>query len=216
MYMSHLETIRFDKNHFFDNLKLLETTIAMDAPPMSLAFLLDRSRRSEFETTTEMDAAIRLEKGTAQLFSRELLLGVETIKGCGLGFTPSGDDFLCGVLIGINVAEYVLGRDLSSIKEAIYQTAIGRNILSNAFLACAKDGRLFEHFHDLADSISCDDPQKVITSAQRVISTGKTSGADQAVGFVTLFKRNPTWLSQASLKPSYEQSSDTSVDFSLS
>ena len=34
------------------------------------------------------------------------------MKGAGWGFTPSGDDFLCGMLAGLNAAGALYGRDV--------------------------------------------------------------------------------------------------------
>lgn len=61
--------------------------------------------------------------------------------GLGTGLTPSGDDFLCGLLAGL----ILTGKETSSfallLKEEIRTHLSNTNDISQAFLRCALDGR---------------------------------------------------------------------------
>jgi len=119
------------------------------APKNSLAFLLDAAKGDAFETTFEKELMKRLQRGVELLFSDSFRKGIEYIRGTGFGFTPSGDDFICGLLLGLRVAERIYGVNLSSTCAEIYEASIGDNLISNAFLACAKEGAVFEKIRSL-------------------------------------------------------------------
>ncbi len=61
--------------------------------------------------------------------------------GLGTGLTPSGDDFLCGLLAGL----ILIGKEASPfallLKEEIRTHLSNTNDISQAFLCCALDGR---------------------------------------------------------------------------
>jgi hypothetical protein len=115
--------------------------------------------------------------------------GVRMIAGCGFGLTPSGDDFICGMLVGLHVAGQVCGTDLSSIIETIYRAAETRNFLSQTFLSLACDGCVDARLKALLEALGWDDRTMTGECARSVISVGETSGADMLTGlYMTLEK----------------------------
>lgn len=103
------------------------------------------------------------------------------LVGLGIGLTPSGDDFLCGVLAGLHIQgkEYSeLGYCLRhSIKRNLHRT----NEISRAFLSCAMDG----HF-SLAINELWNNPNTV-TISEMFHAIGHSSGIDTLCGIYFLF-----------------------------
>jgi len=69
-----------------------------------------------------------------QVFQGELLTGVSTLKGCGAGLTPAGDDFIAGLLIALNLLQTIHQANFRDIMDAVHKCATGDNPFSNAFL----------------------------------------------------------------------------------
>ena len=64
------------------------------------------------------------------------------MRGLGLGFTPSGDDFLCGLMAGYNYALANLRFDTVLKIELIFFNSEGKNIVSNSFLRASHEGKV--------------------------------------------------------------------------
>ena len=115
--------------------------------------------------------------------------GVKMLSGCGFGLTPSGDDFLCGMLVGLHVAGRVCGRDFSKRIETIYRAAETENFLSKSFLFLAYQGCVDAKLKALLRGLAGGDRAVTRDQAENVISVGETSGADTLTGlYMTLEK----------------------------
>ena len=110
---------------------------------------------------------------------------VSKIAGLGPGLTPSGDDFLAGLMLSAHAFGYP-SRDLvHRLCTIIFETAAPRTTkLSQAFLKAARDGMAHEHWHILLHSLVADDVQAVLSAASRVLAFGETSGLDMLAGFL--------------------------------
>lgn len=121
--------------------------------------ILDNARKYAGEENIQMTA--------------EALCG---LVGLGEGLTPSGDDFICGVL----ACGMVGGRRLNELRDALSDKLQGRldmtNDISAAFLKCACDGLFSQPVQALQRE---PDPEYIINS---FASIGHSSGADTLSG----------------------------------
>jgi hypothetical protein len=165
-----------------------ETALVQSAPRKSLAFLLDDQRRDDFRSGFEQAVAEKLWMGVSELFHGDFFGGVHLMKGVGFGLTPSGDDFLVGLLLGLWVIQQVYQQEMSVVQDQVYQIAKSQNLLSNTFLYCAKEGLLFERWKAFLLLLFFAEEDAIRAALQRVLSMGETSGADAAVGFLLTLK----------------------------
>lgn len=173
-------------------LTFCETELIQSAPRRSLAFLLDEQRRDDFHSGFEQAVAKKLRIGVSELFYGDFFSGVRLMKGVGFGLTPSGDDFLVGLLLGLWVIQQVYQQEISAVREQVYQIAKSQNVLSNTFLYCAKEGLLFERWKAFLLTLFFAEEDAIRAALQRVLSMGETSGADAAVGFLLTLKNTQT------------------------
>ena len=115
---------------------------------------------------------------------RDILIDLSPLVGVGIGFTPSGDDFLTGVMLyeavsGINII------DRESLESKLSGTTEGgRTLLSLAL------GNSFPFYlKKFAKSISTGDifSKEVV---QSVVMHGSTSGSDALTGFLWAAEKN--------------------------
>jgi hypothetical protein len=101
---------------------------------------------------------------------------VAALVGAGLGLTPSGDDALCGVLLGLRLA----GRN--ALRRTLWAAVAPRlgstTSLSAALLAEAAAGYAVPEMSRLLDALAAGDHDAVRTAAVGVRAIGHTSGAD--------------------------------------
>jgi hypothetical protein len=177
------------------------------APEKSLAFLLDESRLDAFRPGFELELARHITSCVRDIFNCDLMRGVGRLAGAGFGLTPSGDDFICGLLIGMHILDRrdrtagradrgVASRDgsaarrggtLAPIREAIFGIARSGSILTDTSLALARDGLVTEKLKTLIIALGGESESVIRGATVRVLSVGHTSGADLATGlFMTL------------------------------
>lgn len=105
------------------------------------------------------------------------------LAGWGPGLTPSGDDFLAGVMLAL----WATGDQLSlsaTLCSLLYEAAAPRTTrLSRAFLAAARDGLADERWHMLLRALVVGDPEPVAQAARAILAFGATSGLDMLTGF---------------------------------
>jgi hypothetical protein len=186
-YNSTLDLQAVHLRRFQHNLATLGASLREDSPPKSLAFLLDRKRRRNFRAGFERTFAEQIVRGVHQVFHGNLLAGVRQLKGCGLGLTPGGDDFIAGLLIGLHVLQTLRGQDLQPTMDVIFRAAQGDNIFSNTFLDLARRGLLFGRMKDLLLALISGNRASVGRTSAALFAIGASSGADLATGlFMTL------------------------------
>ncbi len=69
---------------------------------------------------------------------------LSSIIGLGIGLTPSGDDFLCGVLAGLILRDCTDHPFSTALQEQITQKLPDTNDISRTFLQCALQGQFSE------------------------------------------------------------------------
>ena len=165
-----------------ENVAILRELLVALAPEKSLAFLLDESRLAHFRPGFERALAEHVTHCVHDIFSSDLLRGVSRLEGAGFGLTPSGDDFICGLLIGMHVLEQTQAIDLASLRAAVYQAAKSGNILTDTALSLARDGLVFEQLRDLITALGHGTRSELRRTTVRLLAVGHTSGADLATG----------------------------------
>jgi hypothetical protein len=160
-----------------------------NASPRSLAFLIDPARLEGLRPGFERALAAHLAEGVRRVWAGDLKGGVKMISGCGFGLTPSGDDFICGMLVGLHLVGQLYGRDTTDEIETVYDAAETENFLSRNFLLMAYQGCVDVRMKGWLTALICGDEVVTRKRAESVISVGETSGADTLTGlYMTLEK----------------------------
>ena len=171
------------------NLAIFEQSLVRHAPAHSLAYLLDARRlprNSGFRRALALHMQFAAEEFLAALCEgpqRRLRNAVKQIAGCGLGLTPSGDDFIAGALIALRL----LNKN-EELARQIARAAQTDNALSAHFIELAAEGRAPEDVKQLSDALANGATRDVREAAFRVIKHGETSGADLATGLLMTLK----------------------------
>ncbi len=104
-----------------------------------------------------------------------------SIIGLGDGLTPSGDDFLCGMLAASIMLSTPDALEFSLfLKNALYPQLCKTNDISAEFLRCAMDG----HFGQAVIRLACGADEKSVIRSFAAI--GHSSGADTLSGILFL------------------------------
>jgi hypothetical protein len=161
----------------------LARILALSSPAKSLAFAFDPAREKDFTRVFERQLLARFKKGLGYFAARDYARGVKTMRGLGLGLTPSGDDFISGLLAGFNFAMRSLRFDAADRIEKIYFYAEGGNLVSSAFIRCSYEGRVNEAVRELLLALG-GGGRRLEAAARRALASGHTSGADFCSGVV--------------------------------
>ena len=183
-YHSDVTLDDWDPELFEHNLSVFEEELRTVSCPKSLAFLLDERRIMNFQPGFERALTDQIRRGVYQMRNGHLLDGVRTLRGCGLGLTPSGDDFIAGLLIGLNLLQQLRGQDYQRIADEVFRIAKAGNVFSNSFLDLARRGLLFGRMKDLVLALMHESEEMVRKSAARLMAIGGSSGADLGTGFL--------------------------------
>lgn len=112
---------------------------------------------------------------------------VSSLIGLGFGLTPSGDDLLCGALYAAHYFSPALGGEIAlRLANAVHSSLSHTNLISRQYLVCAAAGERFDAVADLAEALCGSGGETVRATALRLLSVGSSSGADLAVGFLSL------------------------------
>jgi hypothetical protein len=163
----------------------LKRRAASDAPPEGLAHVVfgaSEARHSPMMRIARTHIA-RFEDGLANRlvsgYAREadLSKAVRGLIGLGPGLTPSGDDFLVGVLALLDaIGERAAHAELAgTVTDALHLTAP----LSACFLEAAAAGHIGEHLHLAVSSVMTGD---VDVASAAIGNIGHSSGWDMMAG----------------------------------
>ncbi len=137
--------------------------------------LLQRGRR----------ALARLRAGLAAGDAAAVSASAASLAGLGPGLTPSGDDVLAGLLLGMRLWPAAAGplgfRAVAALIVGAVAPRTGR--ISRAYLWAARRGYAAQAWHDLVRALPVD-PAGAAAAAARILQTGETSGADMLAGFM--------------------------------
>jgi hypothetical protein len=103
--------------------------------------------------------------------------------GLGPGLTPSGDDYLVGLLAGLEATGH---RSSPALANAIAHAAPSRTTtIGAAALAHAARGAYAERLHDVLRAVATGSGDALTRPIRRAMAYGATSGADTLVGLFT-------------------------------
>jgi len=180
-----------DKDRFAANLQYFEHCLRQSAAPKSLAFLLRHERRPHRRSALARSIAERLTAGSNLIFGRDFWSGIKTCRGLGFGLTPSGDDFIGGVLLALNCGQKIFRHDFRRIITSVGRLARGKNPFSNTMLAYASEGRAIGRIKDLLAALLYGGEKGVYRCAKELRTIGHSSGIDFGTGLLlTLQKLN--------------------------
>jgi hypothetical protein len=112
-----------------------------------------------------------------------LLTLVKALVGLGAGLTPSGDDFLVGLLAVLHVTGSLPCSTGSSAHAQFCQCVrLGTSQLSGEFLRCAFDGHFAEPLVMLVRALCTSDTDAWQAHATTLATVGHSSGVDAMVG----------------------------------
>jgi hypothetical protein len=122
---------------------------------------------------------------------------MDTFLGYGVGLTPSGDDFVLGLLLGLkriprlrDLGNFPLGSGASSMEnffDGVIQAARRRTTsLSASLIACAAQGQADERLVSALDGIYLGSlsPEEC---ARLLLAWGSSSGGDSLAGMALAF-----------------------------
>lgn len=101
--------------------------------------------------------------------------------GLGIGLTPSGDDFLCGILAGLRIQGLEEDNFAMHLQEGICNNLQRTNEISQAFLSCALKGHFSLAVNNLWNKPSAEE------IANDFLAIGHSSGMDTLCGIYFLF-----------------------------
>ncbi len=110
--------------------------------------------------------------------------------GLGPGLTPSGDDFLVGLLAVLNIAGSPCHALRGVCPDIIAGAERSTNAISLAALTKAAEGRVRESIATLIERLMYGAGASLVSSLDRVLAIGSTSGADIVAGIVSGFELN--------------------------
>lgn len=107
---------------------------------------------------------------------------LSSLIGLGIGLTPSGDDFLCGVLAGFILRGMDCHPFAAAVREQLQQKLENTNDISRIFLHCALQGQFSEAVCSLTKATS---PAKLSAAFHAI---GHSSGMDTLCGILYVLK----------------------------
>jgi hypothetical protein len=111
---------------------------------------------------------------------REMVEAAVGLVGLGPGLTPSGDDFLVGLLAGLEAIGHPAR---ATIAAAVAGVAPSRTTPIGAWvLRHAARGSFPERLHDALIALARGDEAAIRDAIERAMAYGATSGADTLVG----------------------------------
>jgi hypothetical protein len=183
VYISAMRLRRCKADAFLISLGHLGAALIEHSPRESIAFLLDEGRLFDLRAGFERNLARHVWSCVRDILYWDRLRGVERLRGCGIGLTPSGDDFIAGFLIGLNVLELLGSNEWSTTRYRVLESARGGNPFTDALLYLAEEGRVTQSIKGLISSLDSSDAREIRRCAERLLHVGGTSGADTAAGF---------------------------------
>ncbi|MDP8201613.1 MAG: DUF2877 domain-containing protein [Candidatus Tenebribacter burtonii] len=169
-------------------IKLILNELSDYISPKSLGFLLFPDNENFFNSIFEKALLAHVKKTVQKISLENIPTIAKNMKGVGIGLTPSGDDFNCGILYALNYLNEILSKDFTEIIEACYLNSTGNNLISNTFLRYAFLNKYYENFHELLKALKDNDKLKISIYIKKIINTGHTSGSDMLSGFILTIK----------------------------
>ena len=178
-----------DRERFDANLEYFAHCLRRSAAPKSLAFLLKKKGNPRSRSALERSIAERLTAGSDLIFDGDFWAGIKMCKGLGFGLTPSGDDFIGGVLLALHCGQKIFRRDFRRIIKSVYRLASGNNPFSNTMLTSAGAGRAIGKIKDLLAALIYGEKLNILKCTKQLRTIGHSSGIDFGTGLLLTFEK---------------------------
>ena len=190
LFNSQIKFKKINTNRLEKNLIYFEKTLLDLSHPKSIAFLIDSNREKYFTTAFERNFLKRIKESVYNIYNNNLIYGIKKVKGVGFGLTPSGDDFISGLIIALYIFDniYCNNTKYKKLRKLIYKITKSENLLSNSFLSLSKDGFMPERIKKFIISILYESEKEIFNQINNLLSIGETSGSDLGVGFLLTIK----------------------------
>lgn len=154
----------------------------------SLGFLLFSENEQYLRTSFEKAMVQHVKTAVNNISISHLPDVVESMKGVGPGLTPSGDDFICGLLYALNYLNRIMDIDLNETLTSCYHNSLGNNLISNTFLKFAYLNQFYNNFQNLLSALKENDLKSIRYYTDKIVNSGHTSGSDMLTGFIFIIK----------------------------
>ena len=161
---------------------LMKAVLCQRGPALSLAVLHDPGREAAFSSAFERALLDRFRAATAAMRAGAVLEAVGLFKGVGFGLTPSGDDFITGLLYVFSAAPE--SEHLAPLRRDILKTAGGCAALSFQFIKDAAAGIYPRDVKALFTAVGRGDEPQTRRCLIELVAHGHTSGADTVAGMI--------------------------------
>jgi Protein of unknown function (DUF2877) len=106
------------------------------------------------------------------------------VLGLGHGLTPSGDDFVGGILFALNFAPVPAWQTgLPGVKNSLRAAAkTATNVISAALLDDLMDGASYRALHETMAALHSEDAKKIEAACDSLMRLGSSSGSDILAG----------------------------------
>jgi hypothetical protein len=170
-------------------------SLCFDRAPIAGLSRIVWPRSSADHGSFELRAAIPVVASVADWLQRALELdarelppgGITKLVGLGPGLTPSGDDFLVGMLVVLSL----VGRlDLVAAVGQVIRPVLaeGTGPISCLHLAAALDGESSERLHAMVNAVLAGDHDVLNSRLVSISQVGHCSGWDTLAGVVTVLR----------------------------
>lgn len=169
-----------------ENIEDIFSFLKKYAPMESMVNLLiareNGNRQTKWIQERASAGSNELQDGIKLIEKKLINSGTSKLAGLGIGLTPSGDDYLVGIIFGLWAT---LPRpEAIHISNLISHTAAPlTTTLSKQYIKSAAVGEAGELWHNFIEAVSNKSPDDIFNSIKRILNTGHTSGADCLAGF---------------------------------
>jgi hypothetical protein len=183
-YNSKIVFSTVDERVIEKSVSFFEKIVKQESPKKSYAFILDERREKYFTSFYDKALFHRVMNGRNELIKENYLEAVRLLKGTGYGFTPSGDDFIAGLITGYHILQKIYRKPIMEDLKVMYEVSKTGNIVSDNFLLFAYRGFFFEKIKNLLLSLLEGGGIAIKENTLTVLDMGETSGADYCTGLI--------------------------------
>ncbi len=155
--------------------------------PLSVAFLINNKFEDEFKTRFQKAFVKHIKSAWYEILKGEFFEGIKKMKGSGHGLTPSGDDFITGMLYALNLIPEINKKDTIELRNEIYEVSKTNNDISRNMIFHASKGLYFKQFKNFQEALIMKD-ENLIQKFKSLINIGETSGSDMITGYYLMLK----------------------------
>jgi len=182
VYSSCVSFAGIDFNDFETRLNQLPADYGHLFPEDSFLYVLDPERCRLISGAFDQQLARRILDGAELLLAGQVENGVSLLSGSGKGLTPSGDDFVAGLLYAMHYLGAKNRLCMDKRARQLFDISKGNNLLVNSFLWHAMNHNYFQTLKNFV--YSCTRSGCVSQALIALLALGATSGADLLSGYI--------------------------------